>query len=317
MATARPLKPHKTFAQQLQLLGERGLVIEDADMALHTLERLGYYRLAGYFYPLRQTNPRGTAGRQDAFAHGASFKLLADLYEFDKQLRMLVLDAAERLEVALRVCIAYELGRLNPAAHTEPALFDRRFTESRAGKRSGFDRWHDKLGERLSAAHDDFVKHHRDNYGGVMPIWVCIELWDFGMLSRFYAGMKFKHREKLAERLGGLEPTHVESWLKTLNFIRNVAAHHSRLWNRNVPEVPRLPSPNTHPDLEHLTSAPGGAYRLYVALACAQFLLKQTCPGADWSAKLKAAVATLPSSPLLPLSAAGFPDDWVSQALWN
>ena len=113
----RPLKTHKSFPEQLSVLRSRGLTIGNEPGALAALQRLGYYRLSGYFYPLRKTNPVGIPGRPDDFAEGASFELVLQLAEFDKKLRMLALDALETIEVALRVCIAHRLGRLDPEAH--------------------------------------------------------------------------------------------------------------------------------------------------------------------------------------------------------
>lgn len=49
-----PLKPERSFADQLQQLQDRGLQVENRAAALAYLERLGYYRLSGYGYPLRQ-----------------------------------------------------------------------------------------------------------------------------------------------------------------------------------------------------------------------------------------------------------------------
>lgn len=308
------LKPHKSFNEQLQLLLQRGLTVDDPQAALRTIERIGYYRLAGYFYPLRQTNPPGQPGRRDAFMRGASFELIVQLYEFDKQLRLLVLDAAERLEVALRVCIAHDLGKRAPDAHKRPEFFDGRFTAPWNGQ-SALDRWLQKLAERMSSSHDDFVQHHRLKYGGEMPIWVTIELWDFGMLSRFYAGLRFKDRARLAGTLGGLTAPELVSWLKTLNFVRNVAAHHSRLWNRNVPEVPRMPAAAANQLLSHL-HAHQATYRVYGALCCAQYLLRHIHPEADWAERLRAHVNTFPKSPLLGIESAGFPQNWEAEKLW-
>ena len=314
---AKPLKPHKAFPEQLQLLLSRGLVIADEAEALRTLEKLGYYRLAGYFYPLRQTYPPGTPGRKDAFFEGASFELIADLYEFDKKLRLLTLDVVERLEVALRVCIAHDLGRLAPDAHRLEAYFDGRFTRKRRDGRSGFDDWQDKFNERAKRSNDDFVHHHARAYGGEMPIWVAIEIWDFGMLSRFYAGMRFKEKNRLAYKLGRLTAAQLESWLKTLNFVRNVAAHHSRLWNRNVPEVPGIPPAADVPLLAHLHTPEKPAYRLYGALCCAQYLLRSIQPNAAWADQLRALLGTFPVSDLVAIDGAGFPPGWAAEPLWS
>ena len=54
------------------------------------------------------------------------------------------------------------------------------------------------------------------------------------MLSKLYAGMQFKHREQIAAKYGANNSKDFTGWLRGLNFIRNVSAHHSRLWNINV-----------------------------------------------------------------------------------
>jgi abortive infection bacteriophage resistance protein len=130
MNAARPrqLKPHKTFQEQLELLRGRGLEIGEETAALASLERLGYYRLSGYFYPLRKTKPVGQNGRLDDFVEGASLDLVIQLADFDKKLRLLAMYAVETIEVAVRVAVAHRLGRVQVEAHKHPALLDGRFT---------------------------------------------------------------------------------------------------------------------------------------------------------------------------------------------
>ena len=97
---ASVLKTHLTIEEQLERLQSRGLLIEDWENAKQVISRLGYYRLSGYFYPLRKTKPIGEAGRHDEFLEGASFELVAALADFDKGLRLIALDAIESIEVA-------------------------------------------------------------------------------------------------------------------------------------------------------------------------------------------------------------------------
>ncbi len=49
-------KPWKSFVDQLTLLKNRGLECDDETAALDYLERIGYYRLSGYWYPFRCLN---------------------------------------------------------------------------------------------------------------------------------------------------------------------------------------------------------------------------------------------------------------------
>ncbi len=311
-----PLKDFRTFDEQLALLRQRGLRIDDDAAARATLRRIGYYRLAGYFYPLRIFVGDGNP-RRDGFIDGASLALVVALYEFDKGLRLLVLDAIERIEVAVRVAIAYHLGQLDPEAHLSTRFLDARFHKPRQlGQPSQHERWRERLDDAVRKSSEDFVDHHRNKYRARMPIWVAIELWDFGMLSFFYQGMAYKHREAIASSIGGLTSDQLVSWLRTLNFVRNVSAHHSRLWNRNVPEVPRMPNPGRVPMLAHV-SASRAQYRLYGTLSCARYLLRSVHADGDWHEKLAAHVQLFPCTPLVNIAAAGFPANWEQEDLWK
>lgn len=90
----KPLKPWCSFADQLQQLQNRGLQVDNPVAARDYLERLGYYRLSGYWYPLRAIDPvasmvQGKAVRLDSFAPGCRFEDVVRLYVFDKKLRLL------------------------------------------------------------------------------------------------------------------------------------------------------------------------------------------------------------------------------------
>ena len=113
-------KPHLDFPGQLALLRGRGIDVADSAKAAAYLERIGYYRLSGYWHPLRQSRTipalGGKAATQvlDTFRPGATFAQAINLYVFDKRLRLLFLDITERIEVALRVDVALLLGARDP-----------------------------------------------------------------------------------------------------------------------------------------------------------------------------------------------------------
>ncbi|WP_407947552.1 Abi family protein [Paraburkholderia polaris] len=146
--------------------------------------------------------------------------MAVDFYDFDRALRLLVLDAIERIEVAVRVDVAHLLGRRHRLAHECAVLLDARFQHAERLKR-----YNDGVQKK---AKEDFVAHHIQRYAGRMPIWVATETWDFGLLSKFYAGMKYGDQGRIAQCYGVDGPT-LESRLRALNFVRNVSAHHSRL----------------------------------------------------------------------------------------
>ena len=108
------------------------------------------------------------------------------LYVFDKRLKLLLLDALERVEIAARVEIALHLGQRDPFAHENPQSFHRQFTNRRLGSGgSGYDLWMEKFRKRVTQSRDEFALHYERQYGSrsPLPIWIAIELWDFGLLS--------------------------------------------------------------------------------------------------------------------------------------
>jgi len=144
-------KPWRSYAEQLDQLVKRGLQVTDRARALDHLERIGYYRLSGYWFAFRERSGPvvvlGDDGRKprkiktetlalDQFKVGATFQNAVDLYIFDKQLRLLLTDALERIEVALRVDLAHTLGKLDKFAYLKPELFHEDFSV-KLGQESG------------------------------------------------------------------------------------------------------------------------------------------------------------------------------------
>ncbi len=128
------LKPWKSLDEQLAILQSRGMLIDNIDSARSYLERIGYYRLSGYWYPMRSSkligeNNQITIAIQDSFIEGSHFEDVVKLYVFDKKLRLLLLDALERIETSLRVEIAHLLGQKHKTAHKEKNCLDGNFSK--------------------------------------------------------------------------------------------------------------------------------------------------------------------------------------------
>ena len=312
------LKSFTSYEEQLKLLRLRGLEITNEEQALNILKLLGYYRISGYYYPLRNTNPVGQPGRQDTFKPGSSLELIAELTSFDKRLRMHLLDGLETIEISVRVAIAHRLGKIDPLAHLNPELLDGRFTSVQAHLNvSGHQSWIKRFHEKLSESKEDFVNHHYEQYGGQLPIWVAIEVWDFGMLSRFFAGMASRDKNAIAIQFGAHDGKTLTSWLRMFNFVRNVSAHHSRLWNRRNPETPVLPSLDRCRSLSQLHTHPDSKSKLFGCLCCLALILRHIASESTWTSELKMLMRTFPVSNLISLADAGFPLDWESADLWS
>ncbi|MFN7098277.1 MAG: Abi family protein, partial [Gammaproteobacteria bacterium] len=121
-------KPPLTFEQQLEKLAGRGLVIKDKSAALNALAQISYYRLSAYWHPFRQRDKNNNKVILDIFEANVGITDAIELYEFDRQLRLLVVDAIERIEVMIRTKITYHFGHKYGAfGHTQSTNFHDKF----------------------------------------------------------------------------------------------------------------------------------------------------------------------------------------------
>ncbi|MBK7143671.1 MAG: Abi family protein [Xanthomonadales bacterium] len=224
--TMRYDKPALTFDEQLALLQQRGLHVPDTARARHWLQRVSYYRLSAYFLPFKHG---------ELFRAGTDFDDVAGLYVFDRKLRLLVLDAIERIEVAMRTAVTYEVGhRFGAFGHTDPANFSPHFEHTK---------FMIELDTEERRARETFAAHFRSKYRSEthLPVWMATELLSFGTISQLYASLSPDIKRAIAGEYG-VPDLHFASWLHTLSYTRNLCAHHKRLWSRQFAIRPKLPS---------------------------------------------------------------------------
>ncbi len=326
-------KPYLPVADQLSLLMSRGMEVTDLKAASACLERIGYYRLSGYWYPFREsallTDGTGTPllhpstkkrqyGVKNNFRVGTTFSAVMDLYVFDKRLRMIFLDAIERIEVGLRVDIALLLGARGALVHRDPSQLHGNFTRVNANGQSDHLRWLDNLDQKFRRSKEEFVKHFKNKYPNqAPPVWIAIELWDFGLLSIFLGGLKHGDRVHLAGKYLIPRENLLTSWVRNINNVRNICAHHSRLWNRSPADQISPPKQGEIALLDHLASDSVAQSRVYATAAVMQFFLRTINPSSQWSTRLKQHMRNLPSAAPIGLSQLGFPVNWETLPLWN
>lgn len=326
-------KPWKSYADQLDQLIARGLAVSDRDRALDYLERIGYYRLSGYWFAFRERSeplclldeggkkPKKVREERialDTFRAGATFQNAVDLYVFDKQLRMLVMDALERIEVALRVDVSYTLGRLDQFAYLKAELLHDEFS-TKLNKYTGVTRHHDWLSKHaqlIGRSKEEFVRHNRSKYGLPLAIWVACEVWDFGTLSTLFNGMRESEQDVIANGYGVSNGRVFATWLRSLNYLRNVCAHHGRLWNRNIVSQPKLPSVA---ELKWVALFEGDTHaqaRCFLLLTIIRHLLSVVNHRSSWPERMKMQLQAFPDLNDLGLNLVGMgaPSGW--EAAW-
>jgi abortive infection bacteriophage resistance protein len=292
-------KPPTTYTEQLGILKRRGLIVTDEPRALHCLQHHNYYRLSAYRFPIT------VQGNLDQFVDGTTFDDLWNLYRFDRILRQLVSEAVKRVEISVRSRWAYVLAHAHgPQAYEHAPVFrnSQRHTDALA-----------RLDDELSRSHEDFVAHYRDRYHMLRPpIWAACEVMSFGLLSRFYENLKRNSERKQISTTYGLSPETLESLLQHCAYVRNLCAHHSRLWNRRFTITLQLPRSTPAAVIPNLNpAAPRLIYNTLVLLA---HMLGVIEPTAAWPTRLFQHLITLNPKFFPHL---GFPADWQQRPLWR
>lgn len=289
-------KPPKTIEEQVSLLESRGMVIDDYEQAKFYLQHLNYYRLRAYclFFETDATFHQ--------FEVGTQFQDVLNLYIFDRELRLLILDAIERIEVSVRSQWAYHLARCHGChAHLDQSLFDSRFWQRNL----------DDLTKEVNRSKEDFVHHFQQIYSEALPpVWVVCEVMSFGLLSRWFKSIRFAGTQAAIATTYKLRANFLESWLYHLAMIRNTCAHHSRLWNREFTVLPIL---ITSPRQPLSSDFVGNSRKIYNSLVILLYLMDQISPNHQWGKNLFDLMKICPQS----LSAMDFPCDWESYQIWK
>ncbi|EMG53133.1 abi family protein [Ochrobactrum sp. CDB2] len=300
--------------------------IGDVQRASSCLERIGYYRLSAYWYPFRasQTSIDPVTGKSktivlDNFRAGTRFQDAVDFYVFDKKLRLIVLDAIERIEIGLRADISILMGKADPWAHRNGGLLHGNFSK-KMQKHSGLTRhaeWLARVDHSFANSKEDFAKHFKSKYSGAPTIWISVEHWEFGTLSHFFSGLTVQDQDQLSNQYQLPDGKVLASWLRTLNDIRNLCAHHSRLWNRPLANHPAWPAIGTLTLVDHVRSNSTSMGRFYAAAIIMRQLLQKINPASTWSVRFSNHINSIPAIPQVTLQSAGFPANWCSEKIWQ
>lgn len=303
------------------------MAIPDDEQCDRALRAIGYFRLSGYWYPLREpvwgTRDDGSqiiVGRVSAFVEAASFEHVMSLWEFDFRLRSLILEAIERIEIQVRVACSYVSGSRGPFAHLDADLMDGKFT-SQATNQDGVpqpsrhERWLASIREQQGIRDDDFVVHHEVTYGGDLPIWTLVEVLEMGQLMQLFSGLPWKEKVAVTDLLRASEPETLTGWLAAVNKLRNKAAHQSRLWNAGF-ETPKRARRGALPEMDHLRDI-GKDSGIYAHICILKYWMGVIEAGSSWHDRLDDLLRAFPDVPFQTLHNAGFPRDWTEQQLWN
>jgi abortive infection bacteriophage resistance protein len=298
-------KPPITIDEQLNKLQERGLIFDDIELAKACFSNISYYRLAGYWWPMYADK------RTHIFKPNSKFSDVMALYRFDHRLGMLIFDIIEKIEISLRTKLIYHLSH-----EFDPWWFERRnlFSDTQSLTKTLY-----KIQEEVERSKDVFMKEHKRKYKEdkrFPPAWKTLELTSFGSLSRLYGNLKndVGSKDVIAQELGAVNHTYLPSWLQSIAQIRNFCAHHSRLWNKNLPGTVKLLSKPPYRWVEDVPTE-GEFQHLYIHLCLMRYLLNVIEPSNTFHARLKDLMLKFEGN--VDPKALGFKENWQEEALWN
>ena len=277
-------KTHLSYDDQITLLMSRGLVISDKDLARKKLEHISYYRLSAYFLPFQS--------QKDVFNPDTRFEEILDLYYFDKALRKIIFNAIETLEINIRANIAYHLSK-------EAGAFGYMDKENLHIGYTDYINLAQTIQRETKRSRESFVTHFKKQYrSDILPVWMMVEIVSFSTLSKLFKALKPEH-ETMTDKLC-IPPKVLKSWLHVINHIRNICAHHGRLWNKQFTIKALLPK-----KVEQFKEIRND--KVFVLILMLHYMFEALDTADGFVEKIKALLSEYPEVSLVSM---GFPDDW-------
>lgn len=294
-------KPPLTYQEQLDKLIERGLIVENKVKALHLLENLSYYRISGYLYPMLIDNKE-----DHKFKEGSTFDNAFKIYCFDRELKKLISGDIEKIEVSFRAKLTYVLShKYDVFWYTHEGLFKNKEMHLKSLETTY---------KMVSDSTEDFAIKYREKYiNTYQPSWMALEIVTFAHLSFLYENLKDTAAKSEISELYGVPYQLLENWLKILNYTRNVCAHHSRFWNRNL----SLPIKKATKELpfDWIEQAEIPRNKSYIYLSTIKYLLNRVNPNNTFTERLISLFEKYSNIDIH--KGMSFPIDCKEQSLWK
>lgn len=294
-------KPPLSIEEQVNLLVTRGMDVPDRERASRYLSHINYYRLRAYWQPFEL--PAGNG--EHLFRTGTNFDDALALYLFDRKFRLLIIEAIERIEVSFRTQFAHILSlRYGSHPHLDSSLYFRP------------DKYRDtlqSLRDEINRSNEKFIDHYRTHYSEpeLPPIWAACEVMSFGLLSKWFHNLKHRRDRQAMAAIYGLDESILDSFMHHLTHVRNLSAHHSRLWNRRLTIVMRQPQ---RPSSLCRNFNPTADRKIYNSLVMLGYLLKVISPGTTWIDRLRQLLRAYPQAQP---AAMGFLEGWQNLPFWE
>lgn len=295
-------KEPKTIPQQILLLKERNMRFRNVENAPHFLANISYYRLKGYWWEMQDDKV------EHHFEDESYFEDVIDLYNFDRHLRLILFNAIERIEVALRAKLIYHFSlKYGAEWHLNQKLFT---------NQNHHADFLERLTDEIRESSEEFIVKHQENHPDENPeSWKALEVVTLGSLSKLFGNLNHQLSEKsiIAREFGLYNQKYLASWLLTVTVIRNIIAHHSRLWNRVIITKYDWPKSTPEPLLSY-TPDERQRRKLFPILSAMLYMNNTISPGHHIKDELLKLFEAFPNIPLYKM---GFPKNWKQEPIWR
>ncbi len=221
-------KGFKTIEEQIEILRSRGLTINDEARARDFLLRNNYYRISGYSLTLR---------KNDIFSKSATFQNIIDICQFDQELRHILLQYLEVIEVQMKSIYAYEFTKVHgPAGYLDETFFTDKSKHKEIITKANLQKV-----QRLP--HEAYLKHFVNDLQQDIPLWAYVDLLTISDISFLYFISEQAIKDAVARSFGltmRKGASILGSYMHSMTIIRNLCAHGSRIYNRLFEQKPSL-----------------------------------------------------------------------------
>lgn len=300
-----------SIADQIALLKQRGMLFNDQQSARYFLENISYYRLKGYWWDMQE----------DLTTHflkpNTYFEDVIERYNFDRRLRIILFDAIERIEIALRTKMIYHLSMTYGSLwYLDNKLFEKTQLPADPNK-TIHQNTISELKKEFNRSQEIFIKDQKRRYPNQdSDSWKILEVASMGTLSKLYKNLKHQLPEKatIAKEMGLNIHNELSSWLEAITYVRNIIAHHSRLWNRNMVKTPIEILNNPKSDWLNSPLLPVQSKKPFLIITAMIYLCNEVTPTHHIKIKILDLFA---SNPNLPIYKLGFINNWEKQPIWK
>jgi abortive infection bacteriophage resistance protein len=305
-------KSARTFEEQLNLLKSRRMLFRDEEAALKTLQCISYYRLKGYWWDMQDDYQTHT------LEPNTYFEDIINRYNFDRDLRMLLFKAIEKVEIALRTKMIHHLSLVYGGKwYLKNTLFDSHTKTFNGNTQTLHQHTIQDLKKEFNRSNEIFIKSHKRKHPGVDPdSWKILEVASLGVLSKLYKCLRnqLPEKSKISKEFGLNISTELSSWLEAITYIRNIIAHHSRIWSRNMVKIPKDNINNPLNPWLNIPLKTVQQKKAFLIISCLAYMCYSLSGENEFVMNIKSLFHKYPTIPIYKL---GFLGNWEGHPIWS